>query len=113
MPDDRKQNDRSEYTDTGFRPRDDREGFGDDGGTRVGRPDGAGSAQPAPHEAQSGGDRSAAGQPGTNSEAVPDGIEGSILADDSRQGAQQSRVQASADADADREEGDERPTYNL
>jgi hypothetical protein len=51
------------YTDTGYRGEDPRHGFGDDMGTRVGRPDGA----------------RATGNPSTNDEPVPDGIEGSIL----------------------------------
>ena len=51
------------YTDTGNRGEDPRHGFGDDMGTRVGRPDGA----------------HAAGNPSTNDEPVPDGLEGSII----------------------------------
>ena len=116
MRDDRDQNDRSEYTNTGFRDPDGREGFGDDKGTRVGRPDGAESAQRAPLDAQGGGSQSAPGQPGTNTASVADGIEGSIQDDESTEGPQQSRVRAASegvDVDAEREEGDERPTYNL
>ena len=49
------ENDRSAYTDTGLRDGDPREGFGDDAGTRVGRPDGAGSnASPADPNRSSG-----------------------------------------------------------
>ena len=115
MRDDRDQNDRSEYTNTGFRGHDDREGFGDDKGTRVGRPDGAGSASRAPRDAQAGGSQSAPGQPGTNTAPVSDGLEGSIQADQSGEGAEQARVRGAADAgsDAEREQGDDRPTYNL
>ena len=115
MRDDRDQNDRSEYTNTGFRGKDDREGFGDDQGTRVGRPDGAGSASRAPLDAQGSGGQSADGQPGTNSAPVADGLEGSIQADRSGEGAQQARVRSAADAGSDdeREQGDDRPSYNL
>ena len=116
MHDDRERNDRSEYLDTGFRDPDGREGFGDDGGTRVGRPDGASdasSARRAPHDAQRGG-RSAPGQPGTNTDAVDDGIEGSILADDSAEGDQQSRVRAASEGvDMGRAAGDERRVDDL
>ena len=77
--------DRSEYSDTGMRGRDGREGFGDDMGTRVGRPDGAREPSQAlgPNP----------GQPGTNRDAVPDGIEGSIMDEDAGQarGAQERR----------------------
>lgn len=115
MRDDRDQNDRSEYTNTGFRGPDAREGFGDDKGTRVGRPDGAGSAHRAPLDAQAGGAQTAPGQPGTNTAPVSDGIEGSIQADDAGEGAEQARVRSAADAgsDAEREQGDRRPTYDL
>ncbi len=123
--------DRSDYTDTGMRGQDDREGFGDDMGTRVGRPDGA---KEAPHDATGG---TQAGQPGTNRDAVPDGIEGSIMDEDADQarGAQersseddgvqgsgpgQSRVQEAARSgdqsesdEVNRPAGDNRPTYNL
>jgi hypothetical protein len=77
--------DRKDYSDTGMRGREGREGFGDDMGTRVGRPDGAREAS------QSGGTRP--GQPGTNRDAVPDGIEGSIMDEDAGQarGAQERR----------------------
>lgn len=71
--------DKRDYTDTGMRGRDPREGFGDDMGTRIGRPDGesdASSARPAPRDASRG---SQPGQPGTNADAVADGIEGSIM----------------------------------
>ena len=76
--------DRSRYTDNGFRARDGREGFGDDMGTRVGRPDGARAGQP--------------GQAGTNRDAVPDGIEGSIMDEDADQarGAQERRSEDDA-----------------
>ena len=116
------QNDRSEYTDTGFRDGDRREGFGDDGGTRVGRPDGAGSnassrdpshggAHPAPYDAQGG--RQTPGRPGTNTTPVPDGIEGAGASDDA-QGQQQSRVQASAEGlTPGPAAGDDRTTYDL
>ncbi len=106
-----------------------REGFGDDMGTRVGRPDGA---REAPLDAGSAGNRP--GQPGTNSDAVAGGIEGSILDDDAGQargaqerssedtgvqgsGPEQSRVRRSAEEsdmeEVDRPKGDNRPTYNL
>ena len=77
--------DRSEYSKDGLRGRDGREGFGDDMGTRVGRPDGA------REESSSHGARP--GQPGTNREAVPDGLEGSIMDEDADQarGAQERR----------------------
>jgi hypothetical protein len=68
MPDDR-------YTDTGHRGDDPRHGFGDDMGTRVGRPDGARATR-------------SGGNPSTNDEPVADGLEGSI-----DQGEQQERVQ--------------------
>lgn len=79
------------YTDDGGRGRDDREGFGDDMGTRVGRPDGARE-----------------GQPSTNDEAVADGLEGSIMEDD--EGDNQRRVQRASE---NREPGDKKPTYDL
>jgi hypothetical protein len=103
--------DRSEYTDTGFRGKDGREGFGDDMGTRVGRPDGA---HEAPRDAGSGGNRP--GQPGTNADAVDGGIEGSIMDDEGNgEGDEQSRVRGASRAgmDPDPEAGDERPSYNL
>ena len=59
------------YTDDGGRGRDDREGFGDDMGTRIGRPDGA-----------------SAGQPSTNEEPVADGLEGSIMEGDGQRNVQ-------------------------
>jgi hypothetical protein len=82
--------DRSDYTDTGMRGPDRREGFGDDQGTRVGRPDGAREAS------QSHGARP--GQPGTNRDPVPDGIEGSIMDEDAGQarGAQERRSEDDA-----------------
>ena len=117
MRDDPKQNDRSEYLNTGFRDPDGREGFGDDGGTRVGRPAGEGdasSARRAPRDAQQGGDQSAQGQPGTNTDAVADGLEGSIQDDEGGSGPQQSRVRAATEGvNPTPEAGDERPTYNL
>ena len=106
------QNDRSEYVNTGFRDGDRREGFGDDGGTGVGRPDGAGSnhsrrdpnagmqaagnsgdARVAPHDTQG---PPRPGQAGTNTSPVADGIEGSE-ADEGEQGQQQSRVRAASE----------------
>jgi phosphoribosyl 1,2-cyclic phosphodiesterase len=106
--DDPKQNDKSEYLNTGFRDQDGREGFGDDKGTRVGRPD---SAQPAPLDASGG---SEPGQAGTNSESVDDGLEGSILEADGPQGPQQSRVQAASEGvNPGRAAGDERRVFDL
>ena len=111
--------DRSKYTDTGFRGKDGREGFGDDMGTRVGRPDGA---TEAPREAGSGGSRP--GQAGTNDSAVADGIEGSIMDRDADQargtqdrdpdavGPEQSRVQAASES-VNRPAGDNRRVDNL
>jgi hypothetical protein len=80
--------DRSEYSNDGLRGKDSREGFGDDMGTRVGRPDGA-------REASAGSRGTPPGQAGTNREAVPDGIEGSIMDDDADQarGAQERRTE--------------------
>lgn len=104
------ENDRSEYTDTGMRDGDRREGFGDDAGTRVGRPDGAGSnaspADPNHGGQQAGGARVAPhdvsgppipGQAGTNTGPVADGIEGSEVDGDDAQGQQQRRVQAASE----------------
>jgi hypothetical protein len=91
MRDDSQQNDKSQYLNDGFRDRDGREGFGDDGGTRVGRPEGAQEAKRAPEDAQRG--ESEPGQPGTNSEPVNNGIEGSINSDEG-EGSEQSRVRA-------------------
>ena len=118
------QNDKSEYVNTGFRDEDAREGFGDDGGTRVGRPDGAGSdrspqdpnggahagkAQVAPHDTQG---PPRPGQAGTNTEPVADGIEGSETDDD--QGQQQSRVQAASEGvNPGPAAGDDRSVYDL
>ena len=88
--------DRSEYTDTGHRGKDARQGFGDDMGTRVGRPDGAAEgeqqAQSAPRDASRG---HQPGQAGTNGDAVADGLEGSIM-----DGPEQERVQRSSRAGA-------------
>ncbi len=121
------ENDRSEDSDTGFRDRDAREGFGDDGGTRVGRPDGGGSnaspedpnhggqhgsAQVAPYDAQGG--HQVPGQASTNTTPVPDGIEGSEVSGDSGQGQQQSRVQAAAAGlTPGPAQGDDRATYDV
>lgn len=91
MRDDSSKSDKSQYLGDGFRDPDGREGFGDDMGTRVGRPDGAREARRAPEDAQPG--RSEPGQPGTNSEPVTGGIEGSIASDDA-EGSEQSRVRA-------------------
>lgn len=121
------ENDKSQYTNTGFRDGDARQGFGDDGGTRVGRPDGAGSnaspadpnaggqpgaAHTAPYDAQGG--KQIPGQAGTNTTPVPDGIEGSEVGDDATQGQQQSRLQAAAEGITPGPAvGDDRPTYDL
>ena len=83
--------DKDNYVDSGNVPnrdKDGREGFGDDGGTRVGRPDNAGQH---------------AG-PSTNTAGDEGGLEGSVLDDEDtqrgtgekEQGEQQSRVQQSA-----------------
>ncbi|GLC23599.1 hypothetical protein [Roseisolibacter agri] len=104
MKDDRKQNDRSQYTDTGFRDPDGRQGFGDDAGTRVGRPDGAESAHTAPRDAQLG--DQVPGQPSTNTDPVSNGIEGSLTGDGS-EGPAQSRVRAAAE-DVERPDGSSR-----
>lgn len=107
----RKENDRSEYLDTGFRQDDGREGFGDDMGTRVGRPDGA-TAKPAPLDAQ-GGKRPAPGQPGTNADPVSDGLEGAMTGE-SGSGPQQSRVQDAASGDDGGDKaGDDRRVFDL
>jgi hypothetical protein len=111
--------DRSRYTDDGLRGSDAREGFGDDMGTRVGRPDGA---REAPRDAGSPGSRR--GQPGTNDDAVADGIEGSIMDLDAGQargsqdrdpdsaGTEQSRVQAASEG-VNRPAGDNRRIDDL
>jgi hypothetical protein len=120
------QNDKSEYVNTGFRDGDAREGFGDDGGTRVGRPDGAGSnhsdadpnagqhaggARLAPHDTQG---PPRPGQAGTNTSPVADGIEGSEVDDDAPQGQQQSRVQAASEGvNPGPAAGDDRSVYDL
>ena len=100
------ENDRSEYVNTGMRDGDARQGFGDDAGTRVGRPDGAGSnasaeghqatAQVAPHDVSG---PPIPGQAGTNTGPVPDGIEGSEMdgEENAGSGAQQRRVQAASE----------------
>jgi len=132
-------NDRSEYLNDGFRDGDAREGFGDDGGARVGRPDGAasprdpnqqhqqhqqhqqagqgghqGEAHRAPHDAEG---HAAAGQAGTNTSPVDAGLEGSLTDgddDDAAQGQQQSRVQsASEGVNPGRAAGDERRVFDL
>jgi hypothetical protein len=118
------QNDKSEYVDTGFRDGDAREGFGDDGGTRVGRPDGTGSdhspqdpnashqagdARVAPHDTQG---PPRPGQAGTNTSPVADGIEGSET--DAGPGDQQSRVQAASEGITPAPAaGDDRAVYDL
>jgi hypothetical protein len=111
--------DRSRYTDDGLRGKDAREGFGDEMGTRVGRPDGA---REAPRDAGAAGNRP--GQAGTNETAVADGIEGSILDRDAGQargsqdrdpdstGAEQSRVQAASES-VNRPAGDNRRVDDL
>ena len=130
------EHDTSEYTSTGFRDGDARQGFGDDGGTRVGRPDGAGSnASPqdpngsgrqaggshaggttsqerlAPHDTQG---PPRPGQAGTNTGPVVDGIEGSELDGVDAQGPQQSRLQAASQGiDDGPAAGDERRTDDL
>lgn len=97
------------YTDTGHRGEDPRRGFGDDMGTRVGRPDGA---HEAPRDASPG---QRPGQPGTNADEVADGLEGSIMNDE---GAAQRRVQDASRADDDAVNpdpaaGDARRTFDL
>ena len=103
--------DKRDYAKDGSRGRDDRQGFGDDMGTRVGRPDGesdASSARPAP---RSGSATSAPGQAGTNTEAVADGIEGSIMDDE---GTQQRRVRGASEGMApEPASGDERRIDDL
>lgn len=96
------------YTDRGHRGEDPRHGFGDDMGTRVGRPDGA---HEAPHDA-SGAQRP--GQAGTNRDSVADGLEGSILSEDGAEGSEQRRVrEASGDVNPDPETGDDRRVFDL
>ncbi len=118
------QNDKSEYVNTGFRDGDAREGFGDDGGTRVGRPDGTGSdhspqdpnagrqagqARLAPHDTEG---PPRPGQAGTNTSPVADGIEGSEV--DDAPGPQQSRVQAASEGvNPEPAAGDERRVFDL
>jgi hypothetical protein len=111
MRDDKKQNDKSEYLDTGFRDEDGREGFGDDKGTRVGQPDGA-EAKRAPLDSQ-GGRRPMPGQPGTNADPVSDGIEGAMTGE-AESGPQQSRVQDAAKGDDGGDKaGDDRRVFDL
>jgi hypothetical protein len=115
MRDDQQQNDKSQYVNDGFRDGDAREGFGDDKGTRVGRPDGVAAnpseeAQRAPLDAQGG--RQQPGQPGTNTDPVTAGIEGALT---EGSGPQQARVQ---DAAAGRDDGgdkagDDRRVFDL
>ena len=101
------------YVNDGDRPRDadrGREGFGDDQGARVGRPDeGHPSAARAPLHGE--GTGRAPGQPGTNAGAVPGGIEGELTSDDEarRQGSAQSRVQA----DTEPKTGADRTVHDL
>lgn len=101
------------YVNDGDRPRDadrGREGFGDDQGTRVGRPDeGHPSATRAPLHGEDTG--RVAGQPGTNVGAVPGGIEGELTSDDAtrRQGSAQSRVQG----DTEPKVGDDSTVHEL
>ena len=111
------------YTETGNRGEDPRHGFGDDMGTRVGRPDGAREAKQAPRDANPG---QQPGQAGTNDEAVPDGIEGSIMEGEgegqrdvqnaSRGGANRGGVNrggVNRDVNPDREAGNDRKVYDL
>jgi hypothetical protein len=104
--------DKHEYLADGLRKGDGREGFGDDMGTRIGRPD---DAQPAPRDASK---KRPDGQAGTNNDAVADGIEGSIMDDDADEGEQQRRVRsATQDANDDvnpaPEAGNDRPVFDL
>lgn len=106
------ENDRSEYLDTGMRDPDGRAGFGDDMGTRVGRPD---EARVAPHDVSG---PPIPGQAGTNTGPVSSGIEGSELdGEPVGPGPQQARVQAAAEGDADLNDqqaaGDNRRVDNL
>jgi len=96
----------SRYTNSGHRGEDPRHGFGDDQGTRVGRPDGAGDAPRDTDRDQR------AGNPSTNEEAVPDGLEGSI---NDGEGDGQRRIQDASrgDTSADRDAAADRPTYDL
>ncbi len=115
------ENDKSEYVHTGMRDPDPRPGYGDDAGTRVGRPDGAGSnasaeghqatARVAPHDISG---PPVPGQAGTNTSPVADGIEGSEVDDDAPQGQQQSRVQAASEGvNPGPAAGDDRSVYDL
>lgn len=116
------ENDQSEYVNTGMRDPDAREGFGDDAGTRVGRPDGAGSnssaegrqqggAQLAPHDVSG---PPVPGQAGTNTSPVADGIEGSLEGRNGGSGPQQSRLQAAAEGQTQNQAaGDERRVDDL
>lgn len=103
----------NDYVKDGDRPRDadrGREGFGDDQGARVGRPD-EGHPSPARAPLHGEGTGRVPGQPGTNVGGVPDGLEGDIGSDDaaSRQGSAQSRVQA----DTEPKSGDDRTVHDL
>jgi hypothetical protein len=119
------ENDKSEYVHTGMRDADPRAGFGDDGGTRVGRPDGAGSdaspeghartaaARVAPHDVEG---PPVPGQAGTNTGPVAGGIEGSELDghENAGSGQQQARVRAAAEGLNDQHAaGDNRRVDNL
>ena len=119
--------DKRDYVNDGLRDGDPREGFGDDGGTRVGRPDGAGS-NASPRDPNQGGGHgeahrapldaeghAAAGQAGTNTSPVDAGLEGSLTdGDDAEQGDQQSRVQAASEGvNPGRAAGDERRVFDL
>ena len=119
------ENDKSEYVHTGMRDADARPGFGDDAGTRVGRPDGAGSnasaeghmrtegARVAPHDVSG---PQIPGQAGTNTGPVAGGIEGSEIDGQVNPGSgpQQSRVQAAAEGLNDQHAaGDDRRVDDL
>ena len=117
------ENDKSEYVHTGMRDADPRPGYGDDGGTRVGRPDGAGSnasaeghqatARVAPHDVSG---PAVPGQAGTNTGPVADGLEGSLEGgpDNPGSGQQQSRIQAAAEGiNESHAAGDERRVDDL
>ncbi len=124
------ENEESEYVHTGMRDADARPGYGDDAGTRVGRPDGAGSdasaeghaktaaaARTAPHDISG---PPIPGQAGTNTSPVSDGIEGSqqdgdvSSAANEGSGPQQSRVRAAAEGLNDQQAaGDNRRVDNL
>ena len=111
------------YTDTGNRDEDARTGFGDDMGTRIGRPDGAGErqqehqasggAQGAPHDANP---KQSPGQPSTNDSAVPDGIEGSLTEGEGQRDVRNATNPGhggNPDVNPDREGGKDRKSYDL